>query len=1240
MQFSTPAPYPTMHLSVRVPWHDSGWDGRVCADPARNTACLKLPKIAEDKNDAAEHAVRGKPLNLLQPEQWPCCVNERGMFMAPFELTRVKVHPYAARSNGAHQHFAPTPFRMPAYSADAIPFLWMQRERMGHYAQLHALNVREEREPDLGFKTKWVQELENQRQLLDCFFGHIRARTSLVFFYAKQLPFVDAPGRVLVGVGRIEHIGEPTEYRYSGKGELRSMLWERAVQHSIRPDFQDGFLLPYQRAIAHAAENPDFDPASVTAFAPADRFEEFAYVSEHVSHDGAIGSLLACAASLRECCKHLPGPWDGCLRWIDDRLAELWKMRGPCPGLGAALAAFGVEHGTFVAREIAAKVGENEDPWPLVDRVFEDPARVLSPQLAATIGKELCQTYAALKPERASLLKLIGRFNLLPDQAKVLYVQEERSAAGIQVGDSELLANPYLLYEQTRLRAEPVPVMVVDRGVFPEPVVRERHPLPLPSRVDSGTDSRRVRALLVDTLERSASSGHTLIPRDRAVTAVRSLTVQPSCPLTGDILDAVLGGMRDEIVVPAMADGSPALQLARLASVGEIIRTAVEKRAAGARLDVKADWGKLLVAELGPMDPADWEEERARQEKVAALTELAASRFSVLIGPAGVGKTKLLSVLCSHPDIAAGEVLLLAPTGKARVRMEEAARRLNADAFTLAQFLSRSDRYDGETGRYRVGGKPESAPQTVVVDEASMLTEEMLASLLDALRKGVHRVILVGDPRQLPPIGAGRPFVDIVRRLAPDGIEGRFPRVDSGYAELTVPRRQGGRSRTDLRLAAWFSGSPAGPGEEDLFDGDVTSDGRVRFARWDGPEDFERLLVDTLVSELDLNGPDDQAGFELRLGGVPFNGFNYFNLGAETHVDDWQVLSPVRGFAHGVTRMNRLIHQRFRSRMTELATQWSRKTPPPMGPEGIVYGDKVMNNVNHRRGYVWPKKCEKTGRDALEYIANGEIGVAIGYFWRKGAPDLRWKLEVAFSSQPGFKYDFTGRDFGEEAEAPLELAYALTVHKAQGSEFGRTIVVLPNPCTLLTREMLYTALTRQKDRLVVLHQGERAALKKFASDESSEAARRITNLFRAPTLVEAASAPGVLFEKGLINQTVRGEFVRSKSEVIIADRLHAAGVEYEYEKKLVMDGMIRYPDFTIEDDASGLTVYWEHLGMLGDAGYRSRWEAKLALYARAGILPHEQGGGPKGTLVITRDDERGGISSQQIERIIREVGLA
>ena len=64
----------------------------------------------------------------------------------------------------------------------------------------------------------------------------------------------------------------------------------------------------------------------------------------------------------------------------------------------------------------------------------------------------------------------------------------------------------------------------------------------------------------------------------------------------------------------------------------------------------------------------------------------------------------------------------------------------------------------------------------------------------------------------------------------------------------------------------------------------------------------------------------------------------------------------------------------------------------------------------------------------------------------------------------------------KKAMPSLELAYALTVHKSQGSEFGTVILVLPNPCRLLSRELLYTALTRQKDRIVILHQGPRTEL--------------------------------------------------------------------------------------------------------------------------------------------------------------------
>ncbi|MEQ1871771.1 MAG: AAA family ATPase, partial [Vicinamibacterales bacterium] len=816
--------YPFRHVSIRVPWHDTGWDGRVCAAPRLNGSCLKLKRIAEGRDDPAEEAVAGKRLDELPQAKWPACAAERMGFMAPFEYVRMANHPYNRGPETSHGHFKPTPLRHPPYSAAVVPFAWLLREAMETLGEEHALDVQAEREPDLGFKTQWVQEHLNQTALLDCFAGHIKPEQSLCFFYAKQVPFVEdtAGGRILIGVGRVLHVGAAQEYAYTTKdleGKLRSMLWERMVQHSIRPDFKDGFLLPYHAAIARALEDQDFDPAEIAALSPADRLLEFSHASQLVSHDGAIASLLACAGSLRKATGVLPGPWEQCLQWIDARLGELWTARGPCPGLGAALSAFGLESATFVARALAEKAGDNADPWPLVDKMFAEPAKVLPAPLVKGVGKTLAAKWSRRPDERRALLKLASRFELTREQATTLYVQEERDKAGIDATDKAILANPYLLYELTRLTNDPVSVWTVDRGVFPDAVIRETHSLPEPSALDTGTDARRVRALSIKVLEDAASAGSTLLPQAHVVLGIRSLALQPACDVDADLMNVAKDGFDDAVAEVAMANGAPALQLGRLGEMGAVIRSAVEKRFGGKRLVVEADWRKLLDAHLATQVTGrpDELEESARAEKTAALMELAEARVSVLIGPAGTGKTTLLSVLCSHPKIEAGGVLLLAPTGKARVRMEQSTRGLRLKGYTIAQFLS-PHRYDGSTGRYRLSEQPtEAGAHTVIIDEASMLTEEMLAALTQAL-KGVHRLLLIGDPRQLPPIGAGRPFVDIVKRLAPEGVTERFPRVGAGYAELTIRRRQAGEDREDLQLAEWFSGSPIAPGEDDVFD--------------------------------------------------------------------------------------------------------------------------------------------------------------------------------------------------------------------------------------------------------------------------------------------------------------------------------------------------------------------------------------------------------------------------------------
>jgi len=1238
---------PLHHLSVRVPWHDRAWDGSVCQDPQGNSACLALRRISQNKDENREHAIRSKPWQEMKEDAWPACAVERAAFMSSREWIRNVKHPYA-ESSPAHKHFDETPLRHRPYSANCIPFAWMLKGGAEQKTELLDLDfdvaAEEAVHEVMGFSTNWVQAKQNQLALLDTFFSAIHRGDSLCFLYAKDTPLSNDPRRVIVGVGRVKGVDGTVEYKYKWPAPHKAVVWDRIVQHSIRPDFKDGFLFPYHQVLKLADNDSSVEPGRFVAFAPEECWEQFSYATEHVTHDAAVAALLSCAEALRRIADVVPGDWHRQLEWLDGELNRLWRLRGPFPGLGSALKALGIPAGNLIAYDLAKSQTDvaaewTESPWQLVDQVMENPSL-----LAADLGRHLSPTvrrlYKGLPKPRRSLLQLISRFDVSETQATRFYQETERQKAGLVVTDAELLENPYRLYEGDRHSPDPIPIGVVDRGMCPDPIVASKHPLPAPSVLEGELDPRRVRAHVVADLEQAATDGHTLKARNDVVQAIRDSELRPPCPVGLDAMSVIEEHLPPEVAIAKMADGSVAYQLARLAAVGAIIRSDVVKRIGGKRHEAKVEWRKLVDQALpGPVDSE--EEELARQEKVAALQELFCSRLSVLVGPAGTGKTTLLKVLCAQPTVKQGGILLLAPTGKARVRMETQIG--ISGAKTIAQFLLKRKRYDPRTNRYHVSDFDKAdVAQTVIIDEASMLTEDQLGAVIDAIRPP-GRLVLVGDPRQLPPIGTGRPFVDIVSKLAPPAGERKFPFAAPGYAELTIRRRQKGESRPDLTLAEWFSGRVPGPDADSVWD-ELAKGGAspfLKLVRWDSEEDIENRLLEELCTELELGGDDDEAKFETSLGGQPFGSAVYFNLKVDSadspaaKVESWQILSPVRGGAPGVERLNKSIQQRFRRRVLSWAAPkqgWDRKTAKPAGRYGILYGDKVISVVNGPRKDVYPKQAEDG------YVANGEIGIVVGQYkgqkWPYGKK-LPWKVEVEFASQRGLKYGYHGWDFGEEGRESLELAYALTVHKSQGSEFERVFLIVPNPCRLLSPELLYTALTRQQKRIIVLHQGPLADLKNYSQGHYSETARRLTNLFEAPSPIKIETR---YLEARLIHKTRRGEAVRSKSEVVIADLLYALGVDYRYEKEFVgEDGARRLPDFTVDDPASGLKVFWEHLGMLERPQYRKDWEKKLAWYRQQGVLPDNEGGGPNGTLVTSRDDERGGIDSQQIEAVARKV---
>ena len=217
-----------------------------------------------------------------------------------------------------------------------------------------------------------------------------------------------------------------------------------------------------------------------------------------------------------------------------------------------------------------------------------------------------------------------------------------------------------------------------------------------------------------------------------------------------------------------------------------------------------------------------------------------------------------------------------------------------------------------------------------------------------------------------------------------------------------------------------------------------------------------------------------------------------------------------------------------------------------------------------------------------DYLANGEVG-----FVQK--PKTGFYLNGKFAGRVGRAYAFRPGQFAG-GSAPLALAYALTIHKSQGSEFDKVFVILPRQSRLLTRELIYTAITRARDKVVLLVEGDRGLLHDLSQPSRSETARRNTNLFTGSVRADAAALP---FAEHLVHRTTKGVLVRSKSELVIANHLESIGLDYHYERPLVGEGTggRRWPDFTFVDDA-GDVVVWEHLGMLDRPDYRAAWERK------------------------------------------------
>ena len=1256
---------PIKHLSARVPWHDNKWNGKTCCSVLDNSFCRILPRIDATKNPDEEPSD-----TLITEENFPPCISEKGTFLSPHSYTRELNHAWVG-INQLFKDFKPGIFFHKPFSFNAVPFLWMMKNKGGddnpHYSEKADVfeldyDPELEREVDekLGFEGNiWVQHPANQRILLDAFFGCLKKQQSLIFFYCKDTPFSEPNERVIVGVAKVKNTPSAIlDYGFDkGYTGHKSHPWDRCIEHTLTANNPDGFLLPYHDILQYTKDNSvEVDLKEYAA--GASDYKQFSFASELVEHDTAIDALLNMAESLKKSEVLLEKSFRKELDWIDTEISSIWDMRGAFPGMGPVLSALEIEDGNTIAWEIEKYILQKDgdllqtNPWEIFEESIVEPEKYIKTRGEKLFSPTAQRKWKGKPAKKREFLKLLSRCQLNNDQANYIVNSHADSIGSIP----EIVENLYLIYEKTRFNAFGISFRQVDKALLPPEKIRLAFPLANETKLQDQLDERRVRAFAISILEEAATEGHSLLPFEEVLERMKAKALDESFPIDEDILTT----QSEEVffieaitsIQPSKTNPHLFLKLQRLAELKTIIRQRINiEQIISKPYGIEKDWLKLINSheKFAALDPksTDYNDEiLARNEKAEALNILTNYRFSVLIGPAGSGKTSLLEIFEKLDDVVKGGVLKLAPTGKARVK-------LGHDAKTLAQFLY-PDRYDALTGTYFTNDKAgkSSTAKNIIIDEASMLTEEQLAALFDALGP-IDRIILVGDYRQLPPIGTGRPFVDIVNEIKPKTFAKANIFSGAGYAELKKIRRQSntGDFRWDVALSRCFSDEPT---KEDLdafhsiASGTVKSN-HIRLVKWYESKDFRELFEQVVAEELPLDKNDIIKSFNRKIGAKDIGNYQYFNYDfAEKEIEKWQVISPVNGYGYGVKEVNKFFQTTYRKPYIDLALNikpegsnyyQKRKVAKPKGNDNIVYGDKVINLRNTRwENWQWIKPSEKK-QTALNYIANGEIGVVTGEFRgkegnKKGEPNI----EVAFSTQPGYSYVFWADQLGDEGKYSFELAYAITVHKSQGSGFEKVFFVMPSKGAIMSRELLYTALTRQEKKIIILHQGDFRDFIRLASTEASSTARRFTDLFHLPKVQQLKQK---WYDARYVNISERGEPMLSKNEVIIANCLnkYRKQITYAYEDKLKLDNTERTikPDFTIDNLSTNKRFFWEHLGMMTKTDYREKWEKKLEGYFKDGFVLHtEAKPGDERVLIITEENPNGGINSQDIDLTVRK----
>lgn len=1203
------------HATFRVAWHENKWNGTLCDNPLRNRYCsgfhsLLSERLRKRKEKQLEKELEFKGQKVTKDYLPPCFWS-----INLFGNDNLAV----SHDNPAEPNLNDISEELPARSMFSWPFA------------VSFTRTKEQTKTDGAYP----RNLEDVR--IPLFQSKIKPGKSVAFMYANTSnPLTEEDQQYLiVGCGLITDKGDYNffgpkdiiEKKKKSKPKYRnfpSMNW--ALRYSFNePDLL--IRLPYHEYIDYVNQ-PGFEEETKQKFLDKIKVSItepelnhcFKYVAMDVDDDEAIFILSKIRKTLIDCKDDGVVSKDEMQNKIDaieQLLGFCWKKRTYFPGFPSiSRDLLNWDKAEFLLDEFIEDLQQSEqnDYHEKFISLIENPDCDKSYKKYASLLKDVKEKYEDnygltqeqflqlcmlnLKPFQYKRI-LSGKLKLSGDWRKS--IDDEKASHDL----SNISDNPYLLYEdyeayETLLNSvtgeemdSPVDLFKIDIAYFPD--IRfgiERINL---QRTMRNNDKRRLRALTIRYLRTLENSGHCFATANELEDAIKAYplfyNLDTEYQLPANFFERLNNDYiihfeetESKVKVISANDTKYYYLFEVFNAEGEIEKlihqllqhqTITESLE---NLDAYLDKScKKLKDKLGEHFDEKW----FRQERAELYENIFKNRVYVLAGNPGSGKSYELLNIITNWQKNGEKCLILAPTGKAALRLKTDEDFKGIEAFTIDKIMA--DVRNGKLSHASI-----RSYNNIIIDEMSMVDLLKLRDLLRLINVEVpafKRLVLVGDPHQLPAIGYGKVLKDILYYFKTHNEHNnkcielqtncRQELAESKILEFSDAYVTDGELSYELR--ALFSSGKT----------EISKGFRIHF--WNTEEELYKSINDEfehLCANLEkpIAGSNEEKLNQLfhleKDGVIPKNG--KYNL------EYFQLLSPYKSDFYGSGQINDYIQRTYKSgHELELINDWFKQS------------DKIIRTKNYyEKGKL--------------ILSNGSIGLVrddgktMFYF-----PELEEPMDVY------------GNDGIRSTELEqFDLAYAITVHKAQGSGFNHSFFVLPKKSGLLSKELIYTAITRSRESITLFVQGsheepfEKSILEK-ARIRSYTESRKTTLLLDKPFRYYALEADG--------------KFIESRVELLIYQALKEAQKEYgvenlsfEYELKPVIQGqeLPMKTDFTLF--TKNRTWYWEHLGRLGNRNYEWTWHnLKRKSYEEFDT---------ENNLITTH--ERNGINPDKIKSII------